>query len=356
MPGKRILALLIQLETNCTAADDLAEAMEEAFPQYADAEVTLSFSRLGIQRDEGVLEVLASVVEDFRRDPTRCGVGVLWEVLPVQARVLEWSGRVDEAVRLLGADVAVRRYGSEDTVEFYAELLARQGRIEELRDLATATRRSTAAVRYVKALESWGRADEAESYLRGLIASGHPGWYVGALVDLLIRQGRFDDGIEAGRHTFDDLYDGNLLQSAIVLLAEQGQYDKAIALTEGRGPEFLAENGAWLWSNRWWLMGEAGRAQEAITEIEALSAAEVDDREPTIAWLLAQDGRVERAIARLRPLPGRRAATDLAELLIRQTRFAEAVAVIPGVAAQREEERHFWTGRPDGTEGEGSNR
>ncbi|MEU6245798.1 tetratricopeptide repeat protein [Streptomyces sp. NPDC047024] len=310
----------------------------------------------GQGRDGRVLEVLAPVAEDFRRDPMRCGVGDLWEVLPAQARVLERSGRVDEAVRLLGADVAARRYGPENTVEFYAELLARQGRIEELRDLATGTRKSTAAVRYVKALESLGRAGEAESYLRGLIASRYPGWYVGALVDLLIRQGRFDDAIEAGRHTFDDLYDGNLLQSTIVLLAEQGQYDKAIALTEGCGPEFLAESEAWLRSNRWWLMGEAGRAREAITEIEALPAAEVDDRELTIAWLLAQDGRVEQAIARLRPVPGKRAATDLAELLIRQTCFAEAVAVIPGVAAQREEERRFWTDRPDGTEGEGSNR
>jgi hypothetical protein len=93
-------------------------------------------------------------------------------------------------------------------------------------------------------------------------------------------------------------------------------------------------------------MGEAGRAQEAIEEIEALPAGEVDDRELTIAWLLAQDGRVEQAIARLRPLPGKQAATDLAELLIRQTRFAEAVAVIPDVAAQREE-RRFWTGRAE---------
>jgi hypothetical protein len=164
---------------------------------------------------------------------------------------------------------------------------------------------------------------------------------------LLIRQGRFDDAIETGRHTFDDLYDGNLLQSTMILLAAQARHDKALELTEGRSPEFLAENASWLRSNRWWLMGEAGRAREAIEEIEALPAGEVDDRELTIAWLLAQDSRVEQAIARLRPLPGKRAATDLAELLIRQTRFAEAVAVIPDVAAQREEERRFWTDRTE---------
>ncbi|WP_159025359.1 hypothetical protein [Streptomyces pluripotens] len=49
---------------------------------------------------------------------------------------MERSGRVDEAIRLLGADVAARRYGPQNNVESYAELLARHGRIEELRELA----------------------------------------------------------------------------------------------------------------------------------------------------------------------------------------------------------------------------
>ncbi|MFJ3221396.1 hypothetical protein ACIPLC_36435 [Kitasatospora sp. NPDC086801] len=128
------------------------------------------------------------------------------------------------------------------------------------------------------------------------------------------------------------------------MLAEQGQHGMALSLTVGRSPEFLAENEAcWLRSNRWWLMGESGRCREAIAEIEALAPHEVDDRELTIAWLLGRDGRVEEAMARLRPLPGKRAATELAELLVRQDRFAEAIAVIPSVAAQREEERRFWT-------------
>jgi tetratricopeptide (TPR) repeat protein len=296
--------------------------------------------------DERVLELLAPIAEEFRHDPKQCDD--LWGALPAQARVLERSGRADQAIRLLGADMAARRYGPQNNVKFYAELLARHGRVEALRDLATGTQKSTAGVPYVKVLENLGRAGEAESYLRDLIASKHPGWYESALMGLLIRQGRFDDAIEAVEHTFDDLYDGNLLQSTLIVLADQGQHDKALELTQGRSPEFLAENEAfWLRSNRWWLMGDAGRAREAIEEIEALPADEVDDRELTIAWLLAQDGRVEQAIARLRPLPGKRAATDLAELLIRQTRFAEAVAVIPDVAAQREEERRFWTDRTE---------
>ncbi|MEV5080401.1 hypothetical protein ACIQFZ_41490 [Streptomyces sp. NPDC093064] len=297
--------------------------------------------------DERVLELLAPIADEFRRNPEECGIRDLWDVLPAQARVLERSGYADEAIRLLGTDVAARRYGPQNNVEFYAELLARHGRIEELRDLAD-TRRYAAVRPYVTALENLGRAGEAEAYLRDLIAAKHPGWHESALMGLLIRQGRFDEAIESVEHTFDDLYEENLLQATMILLADQGQHDKALELTEGRSPDFLAENEAfWLRSNRWWLMGESGRAQEAIAEIEALPASEVDDRELTIAWLLAQDGRLEEAIARLRPLPGKRAATDLAELLIRHGRFTEAIAVIPDVAAQREEKRRFWTDRTE---------
>ncbi|MER6303171.1 hypothetical protein ABT247_26925 [Kitasatospora sp. NPDC001539] len=296
--------------------------------------------------DERVLELLAPIAEEFRRDPERPGVRDLWDVLPAQARVLERSGRVDEAIRLLGADVAARRHGVLNTVEFYAELLARRGRIVELRELAD-THKHAAVHPYVRARESLGQAAEAEAYLRGLIAARHPGWYESMLMELLIRQGRFDDAIKAAEHTFDDLYDDNLLQGALSLLADQGQHDKAIGLTQGRSPEFLAENEDWLRSNRWWLMGESGRAREAIAEIEALSADEVDDRELTIAWLLAQDARVEEAIALLRSLPGKRAANDLAELLIHQGRFTEAIAAIPDVAAQRDEAGHGRTTRQE---------
>lgn len=292
--------------------------------------------------DERVLELLAPIAEEFRGDPGQPGVRDLWDVLPAQARVLERSGRVDEAIGLFGADVAARRYGPQNNVKSYAELLARNGRIKELRELADVQRYS-AVVPYVTALENAGHAGEAETYLRDLIAAGNPGWHKNTLMELLIRQGRFDEAVKAVEDTFDERYDGNLLQGVLILLADQGQHGKAIGLTEGRSPEFLAENEDWLRSNRWWLMGESGRAREAIAEIEALPADEVDDRELTVAWLLAQDARVEEAIALLRSVPGKRAATDLAELLIRQDRFAEAIAAIPDVTGQREEVRHLST-------------
>ncbi|MFD6360223.1 IS110 family transposase [Streptomyces roseolus] len=47
--GKQMLALLIQLEAACAAADQLAEAVEETFPQHSDSEIILSFPGLGTQ-------------------------------------------------------------------------------------------------------------------------------------------------------------------------------------------------------------------------------------------------------------------------------------------------------------------
>jgi transposase len=62
--GKQMLALLIQLEAACTAADDLAGAVEEAFPQHPDADVILSFPGLGVQLGA---RVLAEIGDDHNR-------------------------------------------------------------------------------------------------------------------------------------------------------------------------------------------------------------------------------------------------------------------------------------------------
>jgi transposase len=59
-----MLALLVQLEATCTAADNLAEEVEEAFPQHPDAEIILSFRGLGTQLGA---RVLAEIGDDRQR-------------------------------------------------------------------------------------------------------------------------------------------------------------------------------------------------------------------------------------------------------------------------------------------------
>lgn len=62
--GKQMLALVVQLEAACTAADDLAKAVEDAFPQHPDADVLLSFPGLGVQLGA---RVLAEIGDDHTR-------------------------------------------------------------------------------------------------------------------------------------------------------------------------------------------------------------------------------------------------------------------------------------------------
>ncbi|MFI6005193.1 IS110 family transposase [Streptomyces sp. NPDC051366] len=62
--GKQMLALLLQLDAACTAADNLAQAVEETFAQHEDAEVILSFPGLGTQLGA---RVLAEIGDDRER-------------------------------------------------------------------------------------------------------------------------------------------------------------------------------------------------------------------------------------------------------------------------------------------------
>jgi transposase len=62
--GQQMLALLIQLSAACTAAEDLARAVEEAFPRHPDAEILLSFPGLGVQLGA---RVLAEIGDDRTR-------------------------------------------------------------------------------------------------------------------------------------------------------------------------------------------------------------------------------------------------------------------------------------------------
>ncbi|MEU7333696.1 hypothetical protein ABZ668_35055, partial [Streptomyces parvus] len=89
------------------------------------------------------------------------------------------------------------------------------------------------------ALEGVGRAEEAETLLRDcIVAADCPGNYGVLLVELLVRQGRLDDAVEAVRPMFEDRWNG-LLQSTVMMLAEHGCHDQALQLLEERSAYWL---------------------------------------------------------------------------------------------------------------------
>ncbi|RKE17033.1 hypothetical protein [Streptomyces sp. TLI_171] len=319
------------------------EAFELLSPHLAAGRLLPALAELtaGQGLDERVLAVLAPLAEEFRR--TGGGSRHGWRVLVVQAEVLERAGRAEEAIARLGADVAARRHGPENTATRYAELLARHGRLDELHRLATGPGRFAALEVHVRALVAAGRAAEAEALLRAGVDSGrHLPLHRGLLMDLLARQGRPAEAVAVAACTFESAGD-NLLQDAVLLLAELGHQEWALRLLAERSPEFAAENAHWMPSNRWWLLGELGRGREALAEV---GTADLDpvERACTVVALLTADDRFEEAIALIPSCTDRtaEAAGTVAVRLIERGRPVEALALIPDLTAQRAESDRRW--------------
>ncbi|GAA4830141.1 hypothetical protein GCM10023235_00080 [Kitasatospora terrestris] len=318
------------------AAGRVDEAIDFLLPRLGGWWLTSTLVEIteGQDRDERVLELLDPLAESARHARGKAR----WNhpcsnAQELQALVLERSGRADEAIRILGEDVAAGRFLVQNTLTAYAELLLRHGHVEALRELGTGPRAGVALRYYARALEDAGRAEEAEQVLREFIDSAeHPDRFRWPLIELLARRSRLDEAVEVGRPTFD-YHDACLLEGVIHLLQEAGRPEDALALLDERSTEFVEDHFSWLSSNRLWLLGEAGRYDEALEYAATLPADEYRLLE-TKAWLLADSGRVEEALALLRA-GGTAHLSDLAEILATHGRAAEALAVLPMVAEQR---------------------
>lgn len=287
----------------------------------------------GQGRDEQVLELIAPHAERARsaRGEERWGFHPS-NAQDLQAQVLERAGRVDEAVRMLGADIAAGHFVVQNTLIAYAELLRRHGGVEELRVLGTGERADETLAYYARALEDNGQAGEAEAVLRRFIAAAeYPDRFRWPLIELLGGQGRIEEAIEVGRPTFD-YHDACLFEGVIHLLHEAGRLDDALALLDERSAEFVEEHSSWFSSNRIWLLGEAGRHEEALAYAGTLPP-DMYGLTVSKAWILDEMGRVEEALALLRADTEVR-PSEVAELLIRHGRAAEAIAGMPSLAEQ----------------------
>lgn len=316
---------------------DAVADMEQGQPLSFLVEITE-----GQRRDDRVLALIAPRAEQARRaieENSRIkSVGGIQEL---QAQVLERAGQADEAIRLLGEDVAAHRYVGLDTVDFYAQLLVRHGRIDELKVLRAREHDVSIAGYYARALENTGRVQEAEEVLRESLHTVDLPHHRAALVGFLSRQGRFDEAVEIGRPTFERFDDGNLLEGTLDLLAENGRPEQALEVLDALSTEFVKESVDVVHPRRLQLLGAAGRLEEAITEaVERYPDGYYTDE--VLAELLQQDGRVDEAVDVLNRAIRRGrlwAPRALFELLMRQDRPDDAVAALPPISDLRKMRR-----------------
>ncbi|MFF2748744.1 tetratricopeptide repeat protein [Kitasatospora sp. NPDC058048] len=318
------------------------EAVEMLTPHLGEPWILESLVHLtrGEHRDARVLELLAPCAERALGGTADCRCSAAGgrrecrhqpeAVLVLYSRVLERMGRADEAIRLLGPALPV----VPRIAWRYAELLAGQGRFEQLRELAAGEHAEDALNRYADALEEQGRVREAEAVLQeALEADGrHARRH---LMAFLARQGRLDEAVDVGRPTYEHAEE-NLLHEAIELLIKAGRPERALELVDGLGTAYVDAHSDVLRYTRLRLLAKAGRCAEGIAEARALSEREPGQWDTTLAWLLDQDGRPDEALDLLRSSTEHGAHRAVAETLARQGRYAEAVAAVPTVSAQRE--------------------
>ncbi|MFJ3928574.1 hypothetical protein, partial [Streptomyces sp. NPDC090022] len=288
----------------------------------------------GQGRDERVLELIAPHAESARR---AAGTENRWshpfaDAQELQAQVLERAGRAEEAIRILGRDISGRLYLTQNTLTAYAGLLARHGRLDALRELATGQHAHTVLDVYAGALRDGGRAGEAEAVMRDAIAADDWVGYRAWLSSALLRDGRLDDAIAVAEPGFGWYDCSNLLVPLVYALLDRPE--ELLRLVEH--PSVVRHHGHEEFQHGWRASALAalGRLDEAIALAEAHPDSWTDPR-IFKAGLFTAAGRLDDAAAELRAVGTIKAREELCEVLVRQGRAAEAIAVHPTVAEQR---------------------
>ncbi|WP_436791901.1 hypothetical protein [Yinghuangia sp. YIM S10712] len=277
-------------------------------------------------RDEDAATLLAARIEALPHcDISWCHRHGVEPFVGLLAVIHERNGRIDQAVALLQA----RDAAPINNRDRLADLLARHGRIEELRRHAAADFHGHAVQRLAEVLEergdvegaiavfrqpgnspireshgavhlAWllmrhGRGDEAIKVMRTLADSpaGTEDWNVDVLCTLYAEQGRGRDGLAY----LDDLKarrgeEGwDFFRLRLPLMVACGARDEAIAQARAH-----PEGGTWYAARSIAeLLAGAGRTEEAVAVLEPHSPTDND----LLAWHLIGLGRVKDAVTRL---------------------------------------------------------
>ncbi|MEV6973213.1 hypothetical protein [Kitasatospora sp. NPDC093806] len=242
------------------------------------------------------------------------------------ATVRERQGRVDEAITLLRR----RESTSVNGRDALADLLARHGRIEELRAYAGSEYHGHAAQSLAEVLEARGDVEGAIAAYRTFAERPHGMGRVGHLLSrLLVRHGRVDEAIAELRALADspDGADACVVDALCTLYTEHGRAQEALAYLDTLKERRDGEE-EWEFSQiRLPLMAACGLLHEAIEQARAHPEGGTWYAAWSLSHLLAGAGRTEEAVAVLEQHPGSN-NTVLAHHLIDLGRIDEAVALL----------------------------
>jgi thioredoxin-like negative regulator of GroEL len=240
------------------------------------------------------------------------------------ATVLERQGRVNEAQSVLLSSLRGGYSYYVNHAEQLADILARHNPAE-LAGFVAGDGHEYGAYRLAELLEEQGRVEEAVAVLSPFAAKGDRN-VAGALADLLARHGRADEAIEVLRPVA--MADPEcLIRQLCTLLIGQGRPDEALAVIDDIAAQGRL-NPFDLRMERIEVLIECGRTEQAITDLRADPGADAGYARVRLAELLADAGRLDEAVAVLRPARERWIRSLLAKLLTRQGRPEEAVAVM----------------------------
>ncbi|WP_185094975.1 lipopolysaccharide assembly protein LapB [Streptomyces sp. PanSC19] len=240
------------------------------------------------------------------------------------ATIRERQGLIDEAIALLRPDgnTLLNR-------EQLAGLLARHGRLDELRAAAASDDSGYAVRRLARLLEERGDVQGAIAAYRqaGRFVAHNPNWAV-ELAQLLARHGRGNEAIEVMRVQADARNgDDWILHALSDLCLGQGHSEEGLAHLDALAGARGGEEDWDLYWIRLPLIAARDGVDEAIAQARSHPEGMTSYAAPHIAELLVGAGRTEEAVAVLRPhaLANRH---ELAGYLIDLGRIEEAVTVL----------------------------
>lgn len=266
--------------------------------------------------DEDAARLLSEhVPNDHRCDSPWCCRGGLDAdtALGLLARIRERQGRTDEAIALLHT----RHITSVNSRDQLADLLARHGRLDELREYAATNVHGHATQRLAEVLEERGDVEGAVALYRqadGGVAGGPNAAY--DLAQLLARHGRGGEAVDVMRaqadaHPGDDW----ILHTLAGLCLDQGKPEHGLAHLDELKAARGGEEGWDLFWIRLPLIAASSGPDAALQQASAHPEGDSAYAAEHIARVLHNAGRTEEAIGLLdRHLPANR--SDMAGYFI----------------------------------------